>query len=226
MELKFIGNGSGFSKTNNNAFFYLDNNLYLIDCSLLNMNRIRELFDFETIKKIYIIVTHMHCDHVSGIPWLCDYLYHIYNKEINIIVPSSMINDIKSLNELCGVQENQYNIIDAKNISFIKSIILTKHSSSLKSGCYGYLFNLNNKDILFTGDTANLDAFSEYINDCDELYVDVSYNNLKVHVSFNSFINNLPQAKNIYLMHLDEEEKIRKEIKGLNNVSIAEIYKG
>lgn len=226
MELKFIGNGSGFSKTNNSAFFTLENNLYIIDMSMLNMNRIKLLFDFNSYKNIYIIITHMHADHVSGIPNIIDYLYYIFDIKVNLVVPTNLKKDIITLNEICGVSKEQYNIIDSKDLKVIKETIKTKHSNTLKNGCFGYLFDINNKNILYTGDTANLDAFEKYFNIVHELYVDINYNGQKVHVNFHEFIKNLPKCKKIYLMHLDEEDKIKNEIKNLDNVFIAEIYKG
>ncbi len=226
MELKFIGNGSGFSETNNNAFFIIDNDLYIIDCSMLNMNKIKRLFDFSKYSNIYIIVTHMHADHVSGIANLIDYLYYMYGKFVNIISPSTLIDDIKNYNEICGVLSNQYNIIDSKNINIIKETIKVNHSHSLKNGCFGYLLNINNKNIIYTGDTSDLIPFEEYLDICDELYVDVNYNNSKVHIGFHNFLENIPNVKKIYLMHIDEEDKIRKEIKDYNNIFIAEIFKG
>ena len=94
MEIKFIGNGSGFSETNNNAFFEYKDELILIDCSMLNMNRIKSIFDFKKYNTINIFVTHMHADHISGLPNLIQFLFHAYNIICNVMIPDSLKNDL------------------------------------------------------------------------------------------------------------------------------------
>ena len=226
MEINFIGNGSAFSRTNNNAYFIKDNNLYLIDLSMLNMNKIIDTFSFDKYNSINIIITHMHNDHVSGIPTFLQLLFHKYEIVTNIICPEKLSNDIKTILDITGVHKEYYNIIDSNNIEFILKTILTKHSDSLKNGSYSYLFKLNNKLCLYTGDTASLDAYNKFINDCDEVYIDTSYNDVSVHVNWSYLKDNLPKCKNIYLMHLDDEGNLIEEVKKYDNVKVVEIYKG
>ena len=228
MEIKFIGNGSGFSKTNTNAFFEYNNELILIDCSMLNMNRIKAIFDFTKYDKINIIVTHMHADHVSGIPNLIQYLFHAYDIMCNIMIPLSIKEDLINLNTICGVGEEMYNVTvldDNTKLPYLIKTIRTPHAKHLVNGCYGFVFNINNKICLFTGDTKSLDAFSEYIDRCDEAYIDTSYNSVEVHVSWDYLKNNLPKSKKIYLMHLDDEEKLRQEAIDYPNVEVVDIVK-
>lgn len=228
MEIKFIGNGSAFSKTNNNAFFEYNKDLVMIDCSMLNMNRIKVMFDFNNYDNINILITHMHADHISGIPNILDYFYYTYNIVCNLMIPKSLIHDIKKLLYLTGINKKQYNIVSLDRnpkIPYIREVIKTTHSNSLKNGCYGYVFNLNNKLCVYTGDTNSLDAFNKYIDICDEAYIDASYNNISVHLGLDKLINHLPKSKIIYLMHLDDEEKTRERLKDLENVFIAELYK-
>ena len=225
MEIRFIGNGSGFSKTNTNAYIIIDNDLYLIDCSMLNMNRIKEMFNFRKYKSINILVTHMHADHVSGIPNLIQHLFHMYNIKTNIYCHLNLMNDINRLNDICGVNKDYYSVKDAKssNLSFVIDVVKTEHSNNLVNGSYGYIFKLNNKVCIYTGDTKNLNAFNKYINNCDELYMDVSYESVDAHININNFKKNIPNVKKIYLMHLDDEEKISESIKDLDNVEIFKI---
>ena len=199
MEIKFIGNGSGFSKTNNNAFFIVDNDLYLIDCSMLNMNKIKELFEFKECDSINIFVTHMHGDHVSGIPNFIQFLYHKHNIKLNIIAPRSMVDDLIELNEICGVIKDYYNILstDEFKSDLLVDTIKTEHTLHLRQGSYGYVFKLNNKICVYTGDSKNINSFDKYINNCDELYIDISYNNNDAHTSWGDFKNNLPKSKKI-----------------------------
>ena len=226
MELKFIGNENAFGKNNNSAFFVIDNNLYMIDCSMLNMNKIKLLFDFNKYDSVNIIVTHTHADHVCGIPNIVDYLKYYCNVRLNIIVPLPLKEDIITLNKVCGVNIEDYNILISNDIPFIKDTIKTKHSEELVNGSFGYIFEINNKLILYTGDSANLDAFNKYLSVVDEAYLETSYIKTKAHTHIEDIKKIASKCKKIYLMHLDDEDKIRNEIKDLDNVFISELYKG
>ncbi|MBR4177868.1 MAG: MBL fold metallo-hydrolase [Bacilli bacterium] len=227
MEIKFIGNGAGFSKTNNNAFFEYNNELILIDCSMLNMNRIKEIIDFKKYDKINVFITHMHADHVSGVPNLIQHLFHSYDILCNIMIPSSLKEDLINLNTICGVGKEMYHLIvldDNTKLPYLVKTIRTPHAKHLVNGCYGYVFKINNKICVFTGDTKDLSSFKDYIDNCDEAYIDTSYNSVNVHISWNYLKNNLPKCKKIYLMHIDDEEGLKKEIMDYSNVEIVKIY--
>ena len=225
MELKFIGNGSAFSKTNNSAFFEINNNLYMIDSSMININRMKMLFDFTKYDSVNIIVTHTHADHVNAIPNIIDYLKYFYHIKLNIIIPSSLKEDIISLNRICGVSDEDYNIIDSKNVSFIKETIKTEHASKLLNGSYGYIFEINNKLILYTGDSANLDVFDKWLSKVDEAYIDTSYNKTIHHSNIEEVIKLKDICKHIYIMHLDNEEELKNIVRDIDNISICELYK-
>lgn len=227
MEIKFIGNGSGFSKTNNNAFFEYKNELIIIDVSMLNMNKIKEIFDFKKYKKINIFITHMHADHISGLPNLIQYLNYTFNIVVNVISPYKIKKDIITFLNITGVHDNQYKLKSIKgndnyNYEYLVNVIETPHSDRMYS--YGYVFNINKKICVYTGDTRTLNNFNKYLDSCDEAYIDTSYNSNKIHVSFEYLKNNLPKSKHIYLMHVDEEEKLKNEVKDLKNVEVVKIY--
>lgn len=225
MEIKFIGNGSAFSNTNNNAFFEINNELIMIDCSMLNMNRIKELFNFNNYNKINVFITHMHGDHISGLPTFIQYLFHIYNIVINVIVPCPIKDDVKVLLDITGVKDNEYNLIGVEskntNISYLVNVIKTKHTDNLLS--FGYVFNINNKICVFTGDSNTLEPFNEYVDDCDEIYIDTLYYKVGAHINWDDLKNNLPKSKKIYLMHIDNDNII-DECKIYNNVEVVKLY--
>lgn len=78
--LKFIGNGSCFNTTfGNNSAYYIDEekqSLLLIDCGESIFERIKKQKILEKVKDIYILITHMHTDHVgslSSLLFFCEY---------------------------------------------------------------------------------------------------------------------------------------------------------
>ena len=89
--LTFIGKGSAFNeeKVNNSAYFTDDKNknLFIIDCGNTVFNQIKRINLIEEHRdyQIYLLVTHIHADHVGSIGTLIEYLYYNYNKKLNII---------------------------------------------------------------------------------------------------------------------------------------------
>ena len=75
--LKFFGKGSAFADDNTCAYFKDGKDMILIDFSLEAFPKFRKI-DFDGIETIYILITHTHGDHISGIGTLIHYAYFIY----------------------------------------------------------------------------------------------------------------------------------------------------
>ena len=73
--------------------------------------------------------------------------------------------------------------------------------------------NLNNKKIVYTGDTCTLEPFREILKDADEFYVDVSKNG-GVHLKITDILEELEKIKangtKVFLMHIDDREYMNK----------------
>ena len=66
MKINFLGNGSGFTNSHTNAYFEKEDDLVLIDLSMINYGKIMD-FPLSKYKNILILITHMHPDHVSWV---------------------------------------------------------------------------------------------------------------------------------------------------------------
>ena len=76
---------------------------------------------------------------------------------------------MKQYLDITGTPANSYDLLDClPNLEFIK----TEHTPLLDA--YGFKFSLNDKNIVYTGDTNTLVPFIPYMNTCNELYIDVS----------------------------------------------------
>ena len=213
--LKFLGNGSGFSKTHNNAFFETKDEFIIIDCSMLNIHKLLELKPYD--KETFLFVTHMHDDHVSGIPLLCQYYFYVYKRKLNIIVPKNIYEDMKQELNIKGIDSNIYNLFDTKQLNkeWFLDCIATSHAPELENKCFGYIFFIKDKKCVYTGDTNTLEPFKEYINTCEELYIDVSASYGRVHLKYEDIKEDLLKISNekeIYLMHIDDEIKMNQLI--------------
>ena len=205
--LTFIGNDSGFGEKNNSAYFEKNNNLFLIDCGSTVFNEIKNKFDFKSFKNINIIITHLHNDHAGSLSQFILYMWFIFKKKVNVI--SNCIH-IKEYLDITGTPPESYEVKkELDNLKFIK----TKHTDFLDA--YGFILNIDNKKILYTGDTANLDSFMPYLNTINELYIDVSKFG-GAHIKVDDVLDILKDLKNrnikITPMHMDDKEYITELI--------------
>ena len=124
--LKFIGTGSAFNTELGNTSAYLKSNetLLLIDCGESVFARIKKINLLEDVKNVYIIITHLHSDHVASLATLIEYLNIFKGIVPNIILTNEDSNEaqeqaISSFLSLQGIEDNvdfkgfTNNIIDA-----------------------------------------------------------------------------------------------------------------
>lgn len=214
-KLLFLGYDSGYGRYNNSAYYTSDNYLLLIDCGMTIFNKLH-LMDKENnfLKnkdKIEVIITHLHDDHVGSLNQLILYCYHVLNKKITIY---SKCQNLETRINIGGVPKEGYEIKDNPDINFIK----TEHTNKLD--CYGFQMNIEGKNIVYTGDTKTLEPFYSFINLGTELYTDISINQNQAHLDFNKHFDVLKRLSmngvDVYLMHLDDIDNIKKYIEKTN----------
>ena len=234
--LKFFGRGAGFSDEHNAAFFISGKDLVLIDCSITTFVKLKNMEidgiwdaikddpDYADIrgedwvpKRIVVLVTHTHSDHISGISMLIHLAHYKWGIPVLVITPSRTLqNDLRKVLNIEGcVEENGvYKVRVNYEVKFdwlIKSIP-TVHADELRGRCFGYELFLWGKKIIYTGDTSTLDTFKNYITKGTYLYTECSAFRSPVHL----FMTDLYDMKDwfkendihVTLMHLDIEDKI------------------
>ncbi len=188
MILTFVGNDDGFGNKNNSAYIVENNELFILDCGFTVFNEIKNKFNFSKYKKINVIITHLHNDHAGSLSQLILYLWFIYKIRVNVI--SNCVN-IKQYLDITGTIPEAYILKnELTNVKFIK----TEHVKHLDS--YGVLLTIKNKKILYTGDTCSLDNFLPYMNEINELYIDLSKFG-GAHLKIDDIIDILREFKNI-----------------------------
>lgn len=203
--LTFLGTDAGFGKNNNSAYIEDDNNLLIIDCGFAIFEKVKEKFDFNKYKKIEIIITHLHNDHAGSLSQLILYLWFIYKIKVTVY---SKCENINKYLQITGTPQESYEIKkESENIEFIK----TEHVQYLDS--YGFQLKIDNKKIIYTGDTNTITPFMPYLNNADELYIDVSkYGG--AHIKIDDVLPYLKKIKQkrteIYFMHVDDKEYVKK----------------
>lgn len=193
----------GFGENNNSAYFETNNQLYIIDCGFSVFSKIKNKFDFNKYKSINIIITHLHNDHAGSLSQIILYLFFVFNKTVNVF---SKCNRIKEYLDITGTPEEAYQLKEeSEKLKFIK----TDHVKYLDA--YGFKIEINNRKIIYTGDSNNLKSFIPYLKDADEFYVDVSKFG-GAHLKIDSVLDELIEISNhgtkVYLMHIDDKKYI------------------
>ncbi len=203
--LTFLGGDSGFGENNTSAYYIMDNKLILIDCGFAIFSKVKNMLqDFDEID---VIITHLHNDHAGTLSQLIMYVYFILGKTVNVISKCERIYDYL---DITGTPKESYNIY---NSTEYVELIKTEHVKELDS--YGMNLKINDKNIIYTGDTCTLNSFIPYIDNADELYVDISKNG-GVHLKISEIIDELDKIHNngtdVYLMHVDDKKYVKEYI--------------
>ena len=101
MKLNFLGRGAAFNpkEGNTSAYFTIDNQLFLIDCGESVFAKLMELDLLNNMKKINLMITHTHSDHIGSLGSLVMYAYYQLRISLNIILPEKAryLDSIKNL---------------------------------------------------------------------------------------------------------------------------------
>lgn len=233
MILKFFGRGAGFSNLmegHTSAYFETENNdLVILDLPMSSFYKLKEM-DLKKYNNLFVFITHTHGDHISGLGLFAQLTFFTLGKKIKIIVPQEIKQDIRTILSIEGNDPNWYFVEITDSFkhtyckSWFKSEIGTVHSPQLENKCFGYLFNINGKNIIYTGDTSTLSPFKKYFSENMELYVDTSVHYGQIHLKLEDIINDESLKDfDVYLMHLDDVNAAKKIVEDIKNIKVVEL---
>lgn len=227
--LKFIGNGSCFNTTfGNNSAYYIDEekqSLLLIDCGESIFERIKKQKILEKVKDIYILITHMHTDHVgslSSLLFFCEYRKGIIP---TVIYPEK--STMSQFLSLVGNEPQAYKLITPSECEEYRiHEINQEHSGFINA--YGYVLRIGDKCIYYSGDTKTIpqSIIESFRNGkIDEFYQDVSRYDTPAHMNIEtlSHLFHKDERNKITCMHFDDDiTKNKAECLGFNISRISE----
>lgn len=230
--LKFLGRGSAFADEHNSAFFIEDNDLVLIDCPATSYQKIKKM-NWGQYNNIYILITHTHGDHSGGVGTMLQYVWFAsyMKKKVIIVAPSEAVKEdlLLLLMRIEGCEQDWFDIViaDALHKEWLISAIPTTHVKPLEGKCFGYHLKVHWNDVVYTGDTATLEPFKPLLKSGSYLYTEASYYKSEVHLYLKDILYELvdlaESGVQVYLMHLDVEEEIKKLIEG-TPIMLAVLY--
>ncbi|AEQ34349.1 metal-dependent hydrolase [Bacillus phage Bastille] len=238
--LNFIGRGSAFNteEGNNSAYFVHEGELILIDCGSNIFDRLKASRMLDVFKRVRVIITHTHPDHIGSLGDLIFYNYFkmgtMGEKDIHVYAPYTL--KLGKILQLMGVTTDYYHLHQFDNnetMSFTHSNIRltavpTRHVDELVT--YGYLIDRLGTTIYYSGDANRIPHYIMEMLDndvIDEFYQDTcaAHYEGNVHLSLHNLalaITSPEIRKKVYCMHLDEGFPIEKvQLMGYNVVEVS-----
>lgn len=218
MLLNFLGRDSGFGNNHTSAFFFTESNdIVVIDCPISTFQKLRKT-DLANHKNIYVLITHTHGDHIGGLGLFVQHVFFNLHKMVTVVAPSKEVAaDLKTVLTIEGNEAEWYQLITADFLTeknWFVSCVLTEHAPQLAGKCFGYVFIISGKAIVYTGDTSTLKPFEPYFPMCNELYVDTSVYygmiHLKLEDALSDFMRLGQKGTEVFLMHLDDAESAKE----------------
>ena len=218
--LKFIGTGNLFNTDllNTSAYTKDENgNMLLLDAGTTCFARLCELELLQDVNNLYVVITHMHPDHVGALASLVMYAYNKYNLVTKIILTTDdtaegQENYLENFLSLQGVSEDEYEfvysdmtegIVDGlDNIELIPII----HSKLLNS--YAVELKYEDRTEFYVGDNKDsqyLTSVAKALKENDIVYTDCSSYDNDAHITFEELAEIFPeeQRKQVVTMHFE-----------------------
>lgn len=210
--LKFLGTGSCFNTKfgNTSAYYYYSDNkhLFLIDCGETVFSSIRYSEMLLEAESVDILITHLHSDHAGSLESLIFFCHYYKN-----IIPTVIFPDVYEMSSyLKRVPQNFYNLLTPNQYEkFNICYFCQHHIVGVES--YGYLMNINGKNIFYSGDSKTINPKVLHLlmnGNIDYFYQDVTRFNIDPHMNVNDLANIIPPEKRKFVtcMHFDDNETL------------------
>lgn len=224
VKLNFLGRGAAFYPQlgNTNAYFVLNNSLYLLDCGESSFEKLMARLDLTQYDKISVILTHMHADHVGSLGSLLSYCKIVLNKIVNIVYPSK---NILSYLKLIGIAGDFYTYTEelpkTENLSIRP--LPVKHADDMD--CFGYLISDISDTIYYSGDAVAIPPEvlqSFMLGDITHIYQDIASHQSKSHLYYKLACELVPKEhrNRLFCMHLDSDCEKELESLGFSVVKV------
>lgn len=215
MNLNFIGIGGAFCPElgNNSAYIEENGKLLFIDLGLNTFSKIVKYNLVNENKKVYVLITHLHGDHVGGLPTFIQYVSAFFNIKVNIINSSkTLTKNITKILDLTGVDSSSYEFININDLTFSFKMELKQTTHTPKLECYSIIFKENNNNILYTSDSNDFAYLKEKVSDKSftKIYSEVGASTV-AHISYDA-IKTLNKEK-LILMHIESENLYKQIVK-------------
>ncbi len=229
MNWNFLGKGCAFYPVykNTSAYFVWEKELYLLDCGESVFEQLYKRIDLKEMERVYVLITHLHADHVGSLGTLISYFYCVLGRPVCVVHPETTIVDLLTLE---GIDKNGYQYqksLPENNAGLKAEPVPVTHAADMK--CYGYLLKDANECVFYSGDSSGvpeniLELFLE--ERIDRIYHDTSTHDSPnpSHCFYGKLEEIIPLEKRrqFYCMHLDSPCENMLMEKGFRVVKVME----
>lgn len=209
-DVTFLGCGAGYNPIlgPNSAYFKINSTLYLLDCGTSVFERLAEQGILNGIKRVVVLISHQHADHIGSLGILLDYCWDVLGIRSLLVHPSGML--VQLMRQM-GVSPyasewigGDYYPYDANHVSV--RFIPVAHAPDIPS--FSFLIDADGDRFYYSGD-AN-DIPDEIIAGLENgtisrIYQDTASGESDYHCPFPRLCQKItPQFRQqVYCMHLD-----------------------
>lgn len=208
MELNFLGKGCAFYPLYGNtcAYFVHGKELYLLDCGESAFEQLYKKINLGEIERAYVIVTHLHADHVGSLGTMISYFFCVLHKPVYVIHPETTIVDLLTLEGIDKAGYEYCTRLPENGAGLSAEPIEVKHAEDMK--CYGYLLRDSEECIFYSGDSAMVPEKVRKLflaGEIDRIYHDTATQPSDHHGFYERLEEVIPVEKRgqVYCMHLD-----------------------
>ena len=148
-----------------------------------------------------------------------------------MVAPSELVREDLQLQliRIEGCQPEWFSLLTVQQLQkpWLQRAVLTEHTDTLRLKCYGYVLTVAGKTVVYTGDTRTLEPFLPYLHPGCFLYTELAAIQSGVHLYVQDVLPRLKalseQGVSVFLMHLDCEEEISRQIQG-TAIQLAPLY--
>lgn len=229
MKWDFIGKGSAFYPPygNTGAYMLREKELYLLDCGEKAFDFLYRQVDLDNLESVYVILTHLHADHVGSLGTLISYFYCLRNMRIYVVHPEETVVRLLALE---GLETDAYCYCPAlpENRAGLRAApVKVRHVDNME--CYGYLLSDGKETIYYSGDACEIPSGVKEMflaGQIDRIYQDTSTHDSPnpSHCYYGKLETDIPfeWRHKVYCMHLDSPCKELLEEKGFRIVEAPE----
>lgn len=227
MNLHFFGCGSAFNPAmgNTSAWFESEGCLFLLDCGESVYELLMRGSDLREYRQVYVLLTHLHADHVGSLGSLISYNYCILGRKIWVIHPRSTVVELL---RLMGIKDHFYDYSERlpENVRGISAeAVPVEHADNMD--CFGYLLESEGERIYYSGDSARMpERIADMLTsgELDAVYHDTSLHDSPQpsHCYVGRLETAVPQEfrHKVFCMHLDGACREMLEEKGFRVVEV------
>lgn len=209
IDLNFLGCGAAFYPKlgNTNAYFIQDKRIFFLDFGESAFEKVYSNLHPETFEEIYVLISHLHADHVGSLASLISYMYFVQNKIINVIHPGK---EIVGLLTLLGITPKAYRYMTSlpEDCGVAVQFVPVKHANDMH--CYGYTLSDSESRIYFSGDASDVPeaVLSEFMQGkIERMYQDTASHESASHCYYKKLMAYVPESrrKDVFCMHFDAD---------------------